>query len=54
VATALDDRDQACTWLEKAYVERSSGLAFIKSDPRLDALHGDDRFEALVRRMNFP
>jgi TolB-like protein/Tfp pilus assembly protein PilF len=54
VAAGLGDLDLAFTWLEKAFAERSSGLAFLKSDPRLDALHGDERFAALARRMNFP
>ncbi len=34
--------------------KRSGGLAFLKSDPRLDPLHADARFQSLVRRMNFP
>ena len=29
-------------------------MAFIKADPRWDALHSEPRFQALLRRMNFP
>ena len=38
----------------RAYVERAGGLAFLKSDPRLNPLHDDPRFQSLVRRLNFP
>ena len=50
----LGEIDQAFEWLEKGYEERSSWLSYITVDPSLDALRGDDRFDELVRRMNFP
>ena len=50
----LGEKDQAFVWLVKAYEERSSGLPFLKVDPRLDALHSHRRFIDLVRRMDFP
>jgi TolB-like protein/Flp pilus assembly protein TadD len=54
VRLGLGDMDGAFTWLEKAYEERSSASAFLKVNPRLSPLRSDSRFQALVRRMNFP
>jgi tetratricopeptide (TPR) repeat protein len=51
---ALGKRDDAINWLEKAYAERAGGMVFLKTDPALDSLHSDPRFQTLVRRMNFP
>jgi TolB-like protein/DNA-binding winged helix-turn-helix (wHTH) protein/Tfp pilus assembly protein PilF len=50
----LGDKDEALAWLEKAYENRSPGPVFLKVDPRLDSLRSDPRFQALLRRMNFP
>ncbi len=50
----LGEKDQAFEWLEKAYEERSGYLVWLRSEPRLDSLRADPRFQDLVRRMNFP
>lgn len=50
----LGDKEQAMTWLEKAYEERSWWLVFIKVEPWLDGLRSEPHFQALIRRMNFP
>jgi tetratricopeptide (TPR) repeat protein len=50
----LNDRDQAFSWLEKAYAERSSKLVDLKSDPDFDGLRSDPRFADLVRRIGLP
>jgi len=50
----LGDKDQAFSWLEKAYQERSGGLVWLRVDPRLDALRQDPRFTALAQRVGFP
>jgi serine/threonine protein kinase/tetratricopeptide (TPR) repeat protein len=47
----LGERDQALQWLERAYQERSTVLAYLRIDPRLRTLHDDPRFGALVRRI---
>jgi TolB-like protein/Flp pilus assembly protein TadD len=47
----LGDVNQAFTWLERAYSERSSWLAWIKVEPRFDPLRADPRFESLLKRM---
>jgi len=51
---ALGEKDQALEWLEKAYQERAAGIVILKVDPMLDPLRSDPRFQALLRRMNFP
>jgi len=48
---ALEDKDRALKWLEKAYEERSSYLAYIKIDPRIDNLRSDPRLKELLKRM---
>lgn len=50
----LGDTDRTFASLTQAYEERASGLAFLKTDPRLDPLRSDARFLDLARRMNFP
>ncbi|HLJ29879.1 MAG TPA: tetratricopeptide repeat protein [Candidatus Angelobacter sp.] len=47
----LGDRDQALTWLEKAYEERADGLTWINVDPMLDPLRNQPRFQELVKRI---
>jgi tetratricopeptide (TPR) repeat protein len=54
IYAALDQRDDAFLWLEKAYRDRFWMMAFLKVDPRLDVLRSDPRFTDLMRRMNFP
>jgi len=40
--------------MERAYEEHDQGMVYIKAYPGLDALRSEPRFQALVRRMNFP
>ena len=51
VYAAQGGKDEAFHWLERAYEERSSALAYIKVEPRLDSLRSDARFRDLLRRM---
>ncbi len=53
IYNGLGDKDKAFEWLERAYKERSSWLAWIKVEPRFEALRDDSRFESLVHRMKF-
>jgi TolB-like protein/tetratricopeptide (TPR) repeat protein len=46
--------DKALDLLERAYARHDSELLQLKVDPRLDNLRSSPRFQALLRRMNFP
>lgn len=48
------DRHRAFAWLEKAFVERSVKMPFLKVHPHLEVLHTDPKFLDLVRRVGFP
>jgi TolB-like protein/predicted Ser/Thr protein kinase/predicted Zn-dependent protease len=51
---ALEDKDQAFSWLEKAFKERSPWIVYLAVDPQFAGLRGDPRFSALVRRIGLP
>jgi len=46
--------DRALDLLEQLYARRDNDMLQLKVDPRVDNLRSNPRFEALVRRMNFP
>jgi tetratricopeptide (TPR) repeat protein len=48
------EREQALTWLDKAFQQRDPDLYFIKGDPLLKNLEGDPRYKAFLRKMNLP
>jgi TolB-like protein/Tfp pilus assembly protein PilF len=50
----LGEKAMAMTWLERAYEERDQWMVYINAYPGWDALRSEPRFQALVRRMNFP
>ena len=52
--TALGDRDKAIEALNNSFNNREINLPNIKTDPLLDPLHNDPRFQALVRKIGFP
>ena len=54
VYVGLGDKDQAFSWLEKAYAARSNDMSNLKVDPMFDSLRPDPRFQNLLSRMNFP
>ena len=54
ICGALGELEQAFAWLEQAYEERAGLLVFVKVSLHFDPLRGDPRFQALLRRMNFP
>lgn len=47
----LGEKNEALTWLEKAYEERADGLTWLNVDPMLDDLRPDPRFQQLLRRI---
>jgi TolB-like protein/Tfp pilus assembly protein PilF len=54
VYVGLGEKDEAFRWLERAYNERDTWVALLKIWPPFDPLRSDPRFDALLRRMNFP
>ncbi|HUE83520.1 MAG TPA: tetratricopeptide repeat protein [Pyrinomonadaceae bacterium] len=54
IYSALGDKDKALSALEISVSERDYLLPRIKVEPFLDPLRGDPRFDAIVRRLNFP
>ena len=46
--------DKAIHLLEQAYRERDPAMPQLKTNPALDSLRPDPRFQDLVRRVNFP
>jgi serine/threonine protein kinase/Tfp pilus assembly protein PilF len=52
--TGLGDRDEAFEWLEKAYTSRDDRLVFVMTDPLMDSLGSDPRFQNLARRIGLP
>jgi tetratricopeptide (TPR) repeat protein len=50
----LGEKDQAFTWLERAYEDHDQWMVFINAYPGLDLLRSEPGFQALVRRMNIP
>jgi TolB-like protein/Tfp pilus assembly protein PilF len=54
VYAGLEDKDQAFTWLDKAYEERFNRLAYLKVEVLWDPLRSDPRFTDLLRRVGIP
>jgi serine/threonine-protein kinase len=48
------EKNDAFDWLERAYSQRDGGLAETKIDPLLENLHGDSRYQAILRKLNLP
>jgi Flp pilus assembly protein TadD len=51
VYVGLGRKEQALTFLEKAYADRCSMIPELKDDPEFDPLRSEPRFVALLRRM---
>jgi predicted Zn-dependent protease len=50
----LQDKDQVLTWLERGFEEHDEVIIWVKVAPDLDFIHSEPRFQALLKRMNFP
>ncbi|HMH87851.1 MAG TPA: TIR domain-containing protein [Steroidobacteraceae bacterium] len=48
------DVKTALKWIERAYEVKDPGLAFMKADPMLEPIRREPRFQAVVRKLNFP
>lgn len=49
----LGDKDEAIAYLRSGYQEHSACIPDIKTDPRLDTLRSDPRFQELLRKVGF-
>jgi tetratricopeptide (TPR) repeat protein len=47
-------RAKALEWLETALRLRDSGLEYLKTDPLMDPLRKEPRFQAIERELKFP
>jgi thioredoxin-like negative regulator of GroEL len=47
----LGDPDKAFEWLERAYLQRDSGLNGVAYDPLLAGLQNDVRYRALLKKL---
>jgi eukaryotic-like serine/threonine-protein kinase len=54
VYTGLGDKDQAFAWLEKAYQERFTRVAYLREEAFWDPLRSDSRYTDLLHRIGFP
>jgi serine/threonine protein kinase len=55
IYAGLGEKDQAITWLNRSYAERSYYMAvYLTTDARLDSLRSDPRFADLLRRVGLP
>jgi TolB-like protein/Tfp pilus assembly protein PilF len=51
IYAARSEGDLAFAWLERAYVQRDTGLADMKVEPLFRSLHADPRWGAFLRKM---
>jgi serine/threonine-protein kinase len=47
----LGHREQALTWLERTYDQRSGLVVYLKVHPQFDSLRGEPRFQSLLRKI---
>ena len=52
--TMAGEKDRALEWLEKGLEVRDFSMPYVNVDPTYDTLRNTPRFQALLRRMNFP
>jgi tetratricopeptide (TPR) repeat protein len=50
----LGEKDKAFAELYKAYESRLSSLCWLKVEPQMDPLRSDQRYQTMLRKMNFP
>jgi len=48
---ALGGNDRAFEWMEKAYAERSNGMAYLAVEPYFEPWRSDPRYQDLMRRV---
>jgi tetratricopeptide (TPR) repeat protein len=51
---SLGDREKSLDWVERSYESQDPWTVFFKTLPGCDPLRAEPRFQAILRRMNFP
>src|SRR6202011_604053 len=51
LSARADDKNQAFEWLEKAYEGGDMALLSLKIEPMFASLHGDPRFDDLIKQI---
>ena len=54
VYAQLGEKDKAFQWLGRAYQNRDYFMSFLETDPFMDPLRQDPRFQDMLRRVGFP
>ena len=54
LAALLGNKDEAFQWYDRGMEFRSICMPFLWTDPRLDSIRSDPRYQVIVRRLNFP
>ena len=52
--SGIGQKEEALDWLERAYKSHDTELYFLKIEPMFKTLHGDPRYEELLRKIGFP
>ena len=50
----VGDIDRAIAWYQKGIEQRVPNMVYMKASVTFDPVRGDPRFQALLRKMNFP
>ena len=53
IYNALGEHDETLAWLERGFEARDHKMNLLKVDPKWNNLHGNPRFDDLVRRIGF-
>ena len=51
---AIGEIDRAIEWARKGLDERAPNMVYLRVGPPWDPIRGESRFQAMLRRMNFP
>jgi tetratricopeptide (TPR) repeat protein len=54
ISLLLGNKDEAFHWIVKAIEARSVCIPYLWTDPRLDSIRSDPRYQELVQRLKFP
>jgi serine/threonine-protein kinase len=53
IYSGLEEQDETLAWLERGVKQRDPRMVFLKVEPKWNNLHGDPRFQELLRKVGF-